>query len=381
MLPDQSLDHRNDPPQLLVLGHGFRASRPGGLATDVQNSGTLSQQFLAVGQRGIGLRKSAAIAEAVRRNIENPDQNRLLQGHLPAGSLPSGERFRRENERDSLGQFSQCFGNTPGPGENTQAGTAAGDNRPGIAGDHLEPKTTCKRDQGLDGSLVQCCEMKSGRFDSYRGILCQLRFPAVRAERFTHHSWGVERQRRNIHAPAGSAGGAPRIGARAGVAPDLVLGLAGAAAGSAGGRVRGGSGRFLTRRSRSSRSMVSRSSSAWAIRSSSSRFSPRMALARASASSISRLTSPSTICAVRSEISRRWANSRPRKISCSLSPTASGPISSLMPNWVSILRARPVARSMSLPAPVVILSAPNTCSSATRPPKNIARLPMSQSLV
>ncbi len=56
-------------------------------------------------------------------------------------------------------------------------------------------------------------------------------------------------------------------------------------------------------------------------------------------------------------------------------------MTSLMPNWVTIRRASPVARSMSFPAPVVILSAPKMISSATRPPKNIARLPISQSLL
>ena len=38
-----------------------------------------------------------------------------------------------------------------------------------------------------------------------------------------------------------------------------------------------------------------------------------------------------------------------------------------MPNCITIRRAMPVARSMSLPAPVVIFSGPNTSSSAARP--------------
>jgi len=45
------------------------------------------------------------------------------------------------------------------------------------------------------------------------------------------------------------------------------------------------------------------------------------------------------------------------------------------------LLAMLVALSMSLPAPVVIRSAPNTISSATRPPKSMVSWPSSHSLV
>jgi hypothetical protein len=55
--------------------------------------------------------------------------------------------------------------------------------------------------------------------------------------------------------------------------------------------------------------------------------------------------------------------SRPRKIISSFLPNVSGPSSSLMPYWVTIARARPVAFSMSLLAPVVV--SPKTISSAT----------------
>src|SRR2546427_2704578 len=79
-----------------------------------------------------------------------------------------------------------------------------------------------------------------------------------------------------------------------------------------------------------------------------------------------RLPSVSTSSAVRSEISRRWTTSRPRKISASRSPTAIGPIVSLMPNCVTMRRAISVACWMSCAAPVVTFSGPNTSSSATR---------------
>ena len=50
--------------------------------------------------------------------------------------------------------------------------------------------------------------------------------PPVRAEGVPHRARRVERQRRDIHAPAGSAGGVPRRGARAGDAPGFVGALA-----------------------------------------------------------------------------------------------------------------------------------------------------------
>jgi hypothetical protein len=74
------------------------------------------------------------------------------------------------------------------------------------------------------------------------------------------------------------------------------------------------------------------------------------------ASSRMRLTSASTSCAVCSLTCRRCPMSRPRKTSCSESPIAIGPIASLIPNCVTIRRAICVARSMSLPAPVVTFS-------------------------
>jgi len=70
--------------------------------------------------------------------------------------------------------------------------------------------------------------------------------------------------------------------------------------------------------------------------------------------------------------------SRPRKTSCSWLPTVIGPIASDIPNCVTIRRAISVARSMSLPAPVVIFSGPKTISSATRPPKSMRSWPSSQ---
>src|SRR6266566_2091797 len=84
-------------------------------------------------------------------------------------------------------------------------------------------------------------------------------------------------------------------------------------------------------------------------------------------------TSSSTICAVRSEISRRCTTSRPRKISCSRSPTAIGPTTALIPNCVTIRRAMLVACWMSCAAPVVTFSGPNTSSSAARNDRHLVQ--------
>src|SRR5690606_10297181 len=75
----------------------------------------------------------------------------------------------------------------------------------------------------------------------------------------------ADRHWNHDHAPAGSAGGAPSTGVRTPcdstrAASAVVL------LDAAGGLARGGSGRLRARRSRSSRSIVSRSSRAIAIR-------------------------------------------------------------------------------------------------------------------
>jgi len=121
-------------------------------------------------------------------------------------------------------------------------------------------------------------------------------------------------------------------GERRGSATGIGAEGAGAAlvAGDAGGRGGSFSPRMST--TKSSRVSVSRSSSAAATACSSSRFSVRVTFASSYASEITRATSASTSCAVRSDTSRRCCNSRPRKTSCSLSPTSTGPIASDNPH-------------------------------------------------
>ena len=151
--------------------------------------------------------------------------------------------------------------------------------------------------------------------------------PPVRAERAAHRARRVERQRRDIHAPAGSAGGAPRMGARAGGRARLARGRRWRPAAGSGGRLRGGSGRSLHQaveilavdrlaleqrhRDAVEQLAVLAEDLAWPGR------RPRPAAA-------SPRRPPSARCARRSPAAARI--SRPRKISCSLSPTASGPI-------------------------------------------------------
>src|SRR6185295_19563697 len=99
------------------------------------------------------------------------------------------------------------------------------------------------------GVLVQSGQMKGERMNAARGGGGLPVVPPVRAEGVPDRARRVERQRRDGHAPAGSAGGVPRRGARAGEEPGFVGALACGAGESAGGRLRGGSGRFFTSRS------------------------------------------------------------------------------------------------------------------------------------
>src|SRR5947208_13710868 len=187
--------------------------------------------------------------------------------------------------------------------------------------------------------------------------------------------------RARTYAPAGSGGGLPSTG------PRVAAGLSRAAPsgdGAAGGvdvGATGGNGFPATTRSTSSRSSVSRSSRDAASRSSWSRCLVRMSRACSYASPSRRFSSVSTSSAVRSETSRGCTTARPRKISASRSPTAIGPTTSLMPNCLTIRRAIFVACWMSEYAPVVTLSGPNTSSSATRPPYDIASWPSSHCFV
>ena len=144
----------------------------------------------------------------------------------------------------------------------------------------------------------------------------------------------------------------------------------------------GGSGRFLTSRSRSSRSIVSRSSSASAIRSSSSRFCGED-LSGAGVGLVDQpldlvvhhLRGPLGDLPALGELAAEedllllvaHGDRADRARSCRTASPYAG-------------RARWPARCRS-PRPVVTLSAPKMISSATRPPKNIARLPISQSLL
>ena len=76
-------------------------------------------------------------------------------------------------------------------------------------------------------------------------------------------------------------------------------------------------------------------------------------------------TSASTVAATSSEKSRLVADN-PRTVSFSVVPSLTAPTVRVMPKSVTILRAVPVAFSMSLEAPVV--GSRKTSSSAARPP-------------
>ncbi len=130
---------------------------------------------------------------------------------------------------------------------------------------------------------------------------------------------------------AGATSGPPNSGGFAAfgwVTTDSFAGSAGAD----GGVERGGSCSPRASAATSSPVSVSRSRRAAATRCRRSMFSVSVSLARLYASLITRDTSESTSCAVLSETSRRVWSSRPRKSSCSLSPTRIGPIASDNPH-------------------------------------------------
>ena len=101
------------------------------------------------------------------------------------------------------------------------------------------PEGTGQPDEGQEGILVQAGQMKREGMNAARGGGRLPVVPPVRAEGVPDRARRVDRQRRDGHAPAGSAGGVPRRGARAGDAPGFVGVLA------CGGRVerrQGGTG-------------------------------------------------------------------------------------------------------------------------------------------
>ena len=164
--------------------------------------------------------------------------------------------------------------------------------------------------------------------------------PPVRAEGIPHRARRVERQRRDIHAPAGSAGGAPRSGARAGAAP----GLAGVLAWGAGGSAAAGCGAAAAGSSPAGRGPRGRSSRARAapaaMRSSSSRLSPED---RAGAG-VRLVDQPLDLVVhhLGGALARSPAAGRTRgrgRSPAPCRPRRAGRCSSLMPNWVTMRRA------------------------------------------
>jgi hypothetical protein len=90
------------------------------------------------------------------------------------------------------------------------------------------------------------------------------------------------------------------------------------------------------------------------------------------ASSSSRFTSASTRCATLSETDAALPDLAAEEDLVLAVADGHRADRSLMPNCVTMRRAIAVARSMSLPAPVVIFSGPKIISSAARPPYSMA---------
>ena len=348
--------------------HRFGA-RSGRFAADIDNRGAAGEQLVRPAQRVIDGKRLPPSENESGVTLITPTITARSSGNDAARVPPLMVVLRRAAPCRSPSRV-------PAPvpaasrGARTRPGASAPpiEDQPVIAGDEFEAETGGERHHRLDDSGSNSGDVKCRGVESAGGEAREIALPSVGQEGVTDRGRAV-RQRGDDHAPAGSAGGAPRIGGVPRNAGDSrPTGTPGGADGGGGAAARGGSGRFLASRSRSSRSIVSRSSSARAIRSSRSRFSLSRRNAVANASSTKRFTSSSTSSAVRSDVSRRLPNSRPRKTSCSRSPTAISPTTSLIPYSITMRRASAVACWMSPPAPVVTAPLPKMISSAARPP-------------
>ena len=79
VLSYQRLDHRDHPVELLVSRDIHRPTRPGRLPTDIDHYRAGTHQLISMGERRIGARKAAAIAEAIGSDVEDAGEDRLVE--------------------------------------------------------------------------------------------------------------------------------------------------------------------------------------------------------------------------------------------------------------------------------------------------------------
>lgn len=83
----QSTNDRQHTIDLFLLRYP-RGARAGRLTPNIDDGSTFLHQSIAVRNGSIGVNKPAAIAETVRRDIENADEYRTLQIDGPIAALP-----------------------------------------------------------------------------------------------------------------------------------------------------------------------------------------------------------------------------------------------------------------------------------------------------
>ncbi len=132
MLPDQRLDHRDDPPQLLLLRAPTRCG-PAGWTRRRRPEWRhpLASNLLTVGQRGVDLANRPPSLKLSGVTLRIPTRTGVLQRHRTPGSLPAGDRFGRQHQRDSLGQLCSMVRerSRAGPGHSGGSGCRPGSPR------------------------------------------------------------------------------------------------------------------------------------------------------------------------------------------------------------------------------------------------------------
>src|SRR5438093_138854 len=203
----------------------------------------------------------------------------------PAPSFPPAPRARRvgprrEQPHELRDQAFEIGGGAVVAAERREAARRGGDEGPAVAGENVGAAARAPAYQGLALGFGDVFEEDDEWLDPRRRKGRLVGFPPARRERRAHRFRGVRSERGGPHAPAGSGGGLPRTGPRADWGLPRAPASAADAGLAAGVGACGGSGLPATTRSTSPWSSVSRSSSACASRSSTSRRAVMISRAR-----------------------------------------------------------------------------------------------------
>ena len=157
----------------------------------------------------------AAVAEAVGRDVEDTEDHGPLEGDGAPRGEPQRRRVDGKGGGDRVSEGKQVSGEQVQPGQHGKTGATAGDQRPVVAGQELETGRAAQADQGLEGLLAETGQVHHHRLQACGCGLGARRVPPVRQQDLLHRPRRMSREPGGDHAPAGSAGGAPRTGARA----------------------------------------------------------------------------------------------------------------------------------------------------------------------